>query len=243
MMTKAETRVLDKAFGKSRPILFTDDMVRAILNGRKTQTRRPMKVQPSIINDGDAAWRDSKGDLWRNARQYARDCCPFGSPGDRLWVREAFYIDHVDYADGQRLPKIAPDDATDMLYYPADARCRVSWCCQVIPECSCGEVGKPKLRPSILMPRWASRLTLEITSVRAERIKDISLEDAKSEGLPYDEECYGEHGPGYAAYARGLGEFCTYSACVAFPKYWDETYGNGAYDRNDWVWVIEFKRI
>jgi hypothetical protein len=169
---------------KSRPILFSGEMVRAILDGRKTQTRRVITVhwhkgkrclpyEPWYIDtDGVLMVQDEYGD-YHNYEQVMP--CPFGQPGDELWVRETFYIDDCRYEKGP-LPN-GIDDMRD-LYYRADGEC-----CEQIPECMCAEVGKTPWRPSIHMPRWASRITLRVTSVRVERLHDISAADCLAEGI------------------------------------------------------------
>lgn len=150
---------------KERPILFSGPMVSAILNGSKTMTRRVAKEFTE----------QHAGILKRFPNQQG---CPYGKPGDRLWVRETFYVDHGLYANRERFAEGPPDESfADYTYYRADGEC-----CQQIPECQCAEVGKPKWRPSIFMPKWASRLALEITDTKVERIQDISESDAMDEG-------------------------------------------------------------
>ncbi len=166
---------------KERPILFSGPMVRAILDDRKTQTRRVLKPQPShgvTISKFEDRWC-CNGLLTGIPKKLSKPfACPHGEVGDRLWVREAFYIDLCPYESGP-LPESAEfDDWRDAIYYRADGDC-----CDQIPECECATEGKPKWRPSIHMPRWASRITLEITGVRVERLNDISEEDAIAEGV------------------------------------------------------------
>lgn len=200
---------------KERPILFSGEMVRAILDGRKTQTRRVMKPQPDpstthfgVLNgvehwacNGDPRDIDSVG--ISDDRSWA---CPYGVPGDRLWVREAFYIDHQDAQRGP-LPKVMPPEWADMIYYRADGEC-----CDQIAECQCWDVGKPRWRPSMFMPRWASRLLLVNTEVRVERLQEIKGGDGKAEG--------------YASCA----DFIDRSAWCR--EHWDA---------NPWVWAVTFK--
>lgn len=204
---------------KERPIIFGGEMVRAIRDGRKTQTRRIVKPQP---NDNDIALYGN-GIKAHKLEHYETGCpagygfenedyqwrCPYGAPGERLWVRENFYNDF------------------DNVYYPADSRSK-RWCCDLIPECCCAEVGKPKVTPSIHMPRWASRITLEVTDVRVERLNEISEEDAKAEGVtntgPYD--CR----PGFVHR-------------VMFEDLWNRIHGVDSWDANPFVWVVAFTRI
>lgn len=157
---------------KERPILFSGPMVRAIIEGRKTQTRRIVKPQPTF----DGKWWVHKGyacndeDEFRGGLPFFSDC-PYGHVGDRLWVRETWaqvegppgviHVGHVLYrADacdnsGKRWSSVRPGD----------------------PD------GEVRWKPSIHMPRWASRLTLDVTGIRAERLQDISEEDAIAEGV------------------------------------------------------------
>lgn len=154
----------------SRPILFTGPMVRALLAGTKTQTRRIVK----------GTWHEAGGYLQSepggDEGEWCFGCsqlpasfltrCPHGLPGDTLWVRETFYNDIPDGKD------------IEHVYYRADGTC-----CEQIPECSCAEVGKVKWTPSIFMPRWASRITLQVTGVRVERLREISAGDCLAEGI------------------------------------------------------------
>ncbi len=145
-------------------ILFQAPLVRAILAGTKTETRR--------IVPNQHPGRVQRGALTPESR--------FGKVGDRLWVRETFYYDHYAFI-GKPLPAQRPDDAANHLYYRADGEC-----CQQIPECDCADGGKPHWRPSLLMPRWASRITLEITSIHAERLANCTVADAIAEGVDID---------------------------------------------------------
>ena len=138
-----------KAAVKERPILFSGAMVRAILEGRKTQTRRvvkptsgPHSIEKTICTPGSLA-------------AFIRHRCPYGQPGDRLWVREAWWK--------------RPDGS---ISYRADGNDFVAG-------------GRPRYSPSIHMPRWASRITLRLTDVRVERVQDISVSDCIAEGLGY----------------------------------------------------------
>jgi hypothetical protein len=190
---------------KDRPILFSAPMVRAILAGTKTQTRRVAKgVHIVHEHTGEAlAQLDSAG---------PRIPCPYGQPGDRLWVREAHLI--VGGADSKnpRVVYAATNDGPDAWLSPV-------W------------------RPSIHMPRWASRITLEITSVRVERLQAISEADARAEGVEYDP------GEGGTFHVSGLGHCCSDSAADSFRKLWESINGAESWGANPWVWAITFKRI
>lgn len=198
-------------------MIFNAEMVRAILDGRKTQTRRPIKWKQTRFTE--IAERDD-GSLW----PWAEDCerggdiwfaCPYGEIGDRIWVRETF-----------RVHSRATDVAT--LVYRASVR--NSWTEQThrVPIAVCDKPATPeKWTPSIHMPRWASRILLEITDVRVERLRDLSEEDAKSEGITPP--------------AGGVLPGWEYR--INFRDLWMDIYGTDSWEANPWVWVIEFKRV
>jgi hypothetical protein len=213
---------------KERPILFSAAMVNAIRAGRKTQTRRVVIPQPegatsaAMLEEcvhmhipyraGFYVWPKSVGTV----------PCPYGTPGDRLWVREAFRYwfeedglwDCIDYsAGGQPMKPEGLDFDTGMRFSERCAR-------------------DSKFRPSIHMPRWASRITLEVTRVRVERVQDIGVTDIEAEGVycgvPWD----------------GCGQWkkAMYAKWVAL---WDSINAARGFgiDKNPWVWVVEFKRV
>ncbi|EMY3089091.1 hypothetical protein AAIL13_004123 [Raoultella ornithinolytica] len=222
---------------KERGMIFNAEMVRAILDGRKTQTRRIMKVQPEHselglrrvveskngIDDGKYFWSQSDATgLKSRSKPFA---CPFGTVGDRIWVREAF-----------RVHSRATDVAT--LVYKASER--NSWTEQThrVPVAVCNKPATPeKWTPSLHMPRWASRILLEITDVRVERLNAISEEDARAEGI-IDGGCLncGEPEPCGCANPEP-------DATDAFAYLWQSIYGQENWNANPWVWVIEFKRL
>ncbi len=223
---------------KERPIIFNTEMVKALLNG-KTQTRRPMKyIPPQVVRidvvDGVAKlFSDTfpKSDKPMSL-EYK---CPFGKVGDRLWVRETLFNDGDNswiYCDGDYVKDV-------------DSEWRKR-------NCHKGII------PSIHMPRWASRITLEITDVRVERVQKISENDALVEGIE-KETAHGEtlgwknylwHGH-FGQYGTGNKksddwdfQYSAYDkARESFSSLWEKIYGKGAWERNDWVWVIEFKDL
>ncbi|MDH0423721.1 hypothetical protein ACMFLR_27605 [Delftia tsuruhatensis] len=201
---------------QERPILFSAPMVLALLAGTKTQTRRVAK---------EFAGRD---DLEKILRRFPnQNGCPYGQPGDRLWVREAFRfpasLDHLS-------PSVCGDKALDAGYrtpwaptqFEADGSRTGEWRGFDTPP----EKTKPgKLRPGIHMPRWASRIALDIKAVRVERLQDISEADALAEGVPHSLNLPG-------------GRF----ARENFEHLWWTINGDGSWDSNPWVWVVEFER-
>lgn len=218
---------------KERPVIFNGEMVRAIIDGRKTQTRRALnwKRQPYT----EMAERDD-GSLWPWAEDGVRGGdiwfhCPFGEVGDRLWVRETF----MDLT-GTGIE--ATTGKFEGFAYRADT-----------PAGSYGdEVRKEyglKWTPSLHMPRKACRIMLEITAVRVERLNDISEEDAKAEGVRAIENNFG-NGPAYCDYfLPNLDDTAEWynRASYSFKSLWKSIYGAENWRANPWVWVIEFRRV
>lgn len=220
---------------KERPILFTGPMVRAILEGRKTVTRRVMKYQPHedasvTVGNYNITVVDRHGEQQPGPEAFGawwsdgeRGCIsPHGQPGDRLWVREAWAAD-------AQVDAIAPRDLSqgEPIWYPADFSVR---------QTGCSMISKGRGRPSIHMPRWASRILLEITSVRVERLQDISEEQALAEGVR-GEPC--DHARQACADIGCWGD----TAKGAFGFLWESLNGEGSWVANPWVWVVEFKRV
>ena len=153
-----------------RPILFSPLMVRAILDGRRKQTRR-------VVNGGDPGWPHAPTQVIGDTTCWGLDGfdvrrCPYGAPGDRLWVRESWRV----YGDHGR------DKASTSTCTGPDS-------CEYKADFSGEELEMREWRPSIYMPRWASRITLKVTGVRVERVQQISEEDAIAEGCPYRSGC------------------------------------------------------
>lgn len=199
---------------KTTSMIFNTEMVRALLAGSKTQTRRIVKPQPNLVdqwfgwivestqkkNEGCAGWITEQGD-----KLYAKPPC---NSGDLIYVRETFGFSDPDYYDYET--------PMDVVYLAALNRPVTR-----MPE---------KWKPSIHMPRWASRLTLKINSVRVERIQDISKEDAIAEGFDYSKSESAAK-QGFAIGAR-----------TNFHHAWKSIYGD-SWNKNEWVWVIDFEVI
>ncbi|HBO4030495.1 TPA: hypothetical protein L6A17_32785 [Pseudomonas aeruginosa] len=203
---------------RERPILFNDQMVRAILEGRKTVTRRVVKdtgfyAIDAAIHGNDVALRE---------REALSTRCPFGQPGDRLWVREAWQgplISDEEQAANQSWWK-------DMTKFQDQAHCAYRASGDNNEYVDPDGYFHCKWKPSIHMPRWASRILLEITAVRVERLHDITPNQCIAEGAWREKDK--ELGRGQEAIA-------------AFADLWRST--GGDWDSNPWVWVIEFKRV
>jgi hypothetical protein len=200
-------------------MLFSAPMVRALLDGSKTQTRRVLKqaIGPSLSVDMDSesgvaelSWLSGDGpghDVYETIKKVS---CPHGQPGDQLWVKETHWRDEEH---GSILYAADPDDFSivNQNKHETGSR-RYNW------------------KPSIFMPRWASRLTLEITDIRVERLQDISEADAIAEGVQCSalekiQACNGEW------------------AKRAYRLLWEHINGAGSWSDNPWVWVYTVKKV
>ncbi|HBP0492474.1 TPA: hypothetical protein ACQRM7_000708 [Pseudomonas aeruginosa] len=202
---------------KERPILFSGPMVRAILEGRKTVTRRVVKPQPDFLGsmvDPNTPFKTLDAGL------HARITCPYGEPGDRLWVRETWGLQVRSYGGGAGEFIVYRATNPDAIY------CRSSE----------GREYPVKWKPSIHMHRHSSRILLEITAVRVERLQDISEEQALAEGVR-GEPC--DHARQACADIGCWGD----TAKGAFGFLWESLNGEGSWAANPWVWVVEFKRV
>ncbi|MCU7247962.1 hypothetical protein [Pseudomonas koreensis] len=219
---------------KERPILFSAPMVRAILEGRKTVTRRPVKggqipvEDTSLSVDDHLRWsaigqRDPRygfdvygvtaDECASELAKFGR--CPYGQPGDRLWVREAWAAD-------EQMDSIAPRYLSqgEPILYPTDGAVR---------QTGCSMITRGRGRLSIHMPRRANRILLEITDVRVERLQDISAEQAKAEGVNGLPRC------------RSIYPDDDY--LYPFKDLWLSINGPESWESNPWLWVVEFKRV
>lgn len=225
---------------KERGILFSAPMVRALLDGSKTQTRRALQAQPFAGDhyQGDVCFDGFRmrqsGDEAPPAKFSAEAVgggaylnqeirCPYGQPGDRLWVRETW----------------AQPAALDPgpTFYRAD-----------YPACAAGYTNLPTVdeitwKPSIHMFRKDSRILLEIISVRVERLNDCSEVDAIAEGIEL-ERCCGRSSDACGTHLGGCcGQPETVNPVTAYRELWEEINGAGSWEANPWVWVVEFKRV
>ncbi|EDR7342204.1 hypothetical protein QE95_003940 [Salmonella enterica subsp. salamae] len=218
---------------KERGMIFNAEMVRAILDGRKTQTRRPVKgVRPDNCLPIHPATATRSGVHTHVMDAPKHGLCPFGVVGDRLWVRETWAT--LGNEDGH------PVDANGNLCSREDAQ-RIYRASAIQNPGNYGLWTSPdgfdfegSWTPSIHMPRWASRITLEITDVRVERVQDISQIDAIAEGGPPDH-------PSFSKISREMG-FSDWPRSW-FAQTWWGIYGREAWNTNPWVWVIKFKRV
>ena len=225
---------------REHPLSLNSAMVQAVLDGRKTQTRLIVKMTdfgkpaPGPCNHTQRVFES-------DGKFYQQDCfippcalpilgprheisCPYGIPGDRLWVRETWCELRVGHFNELGFPR-------DLLVTRYDDPRRNG----AAYRANCSAEGEEirasygyRWKPSIHMPRWASRITLEVTGVRVERLRDIRAADAEAEGY-YTKFCS----------SGGIGG----SAVDKFSQLWRDTYGRGSWLDNPWVWVIEFKRI
>jgi hypothetical protein len=233
-----------------RPALFKGRLIRGILDGSKTQTRRPLKVQPP---SGVIGFNECAGDLgtWYcesscvSVLSYRAQKCPFGRSGDRLWVRESFHYGwydeeyHYNGLSGESITESrwarCDDPDEDDVWYAAD-----------------GDPGDPgnhdrwdhRQTPSIHMPRWASRIDLEVLGVRVEQLQDLSVADALAEGVKV-ERC--DHAGGKDMYGcvDCLNTGMLESPVEALAHTWDEIYAKQGlgWSDNPWVWVTDFRRV
>ena len=240
---------IEEILAKERPILFSTPMVKAILDGSKTQTRRTKGLEALNTNPNDAQFQqiiEYKGNAIAQFRISSINSpydvkCPYGQVGDRLWVRETWRIIgwwegnpyRLEYRDGEIM-----DEPHDSIDYDEDKYSDYAYQCDndcikagvQSREDGCFEFSEGKdiptrWRPSIHMPRWASRIDIEITEIRVERLQEISEADARAEAPPeYD------------------GWFETWKDC--FKVLWDSINGKKyPWDNNPWVWVIGFKVV
>jgi hypothetical protein len=197
---------------KERGIIFSAPMVRALLEGRKGQTRRicKAKLYEPLMERGFAPGIG----IWRGADN-SEVRCPYGTPENKLWVRETWRPLWASLGEGTEV-EYRSDSAT-----------------VVHPVCAKPLITDDRWRPSIFMPRWASRLTLEITEVRVERLADISEEDARAEGVER------VHGDLFGV--EGVIPFEHHYPQDAYASLWESIHGPGSWGASPWVWAISFR--
>lgn len=226
-----------------RPMLFSAPMVKAILAGRKTQTRRAVK--PALVAPQEVRWSDHNPGWWivhNDAdNKWSRLRSPYGQPGDRLWARETWQYagwtedgyPFVGYrADGSNvcidrdIPEEWAERLTDIWAgLSSDENVRID-----------GRAADRKWRPAIHMPRWACRVVLEVVGVRVERLQDISDRGASNDCT---EEGVFHAGRDLPSDWQERG-FRSIEKC-AYRDLWESINGAGSWDANPWVWVVEFK--
>jgi hypothetical protein len=216
---------------RSRPILFSSPIVKAILNGRKGMTRRVVKPQPEATPygfrfPGQGIKIQGERDSWilldnEKHQRWIERCCPYGRPGDALYVRETWQsVPPGPHRDWPGIGSLRPRKASEF-----------NRACVVIYKADGEMPGEEVWRPSIHMPRWASRLALEITAVRVERLNAISEADARAEGVEWNE------GPFRSGHTNHVS---------AFRSLWNTINGRSqgrTWQDNPWVWAISFQRI
>lgn len=220
---------------KTRPIIFNSEMVRAILEGRKTQTRRVIKPQPIDIlpmpnprKPSGRGWvtLDKKGENFDNHGSIIK--CPYGFPGDRLWVREKFIITrYKNIADTESL-------VADVMFKAGHSEMSFEVSKDNFHSTKAGK--GTHASPPIHMPRWASRITLEITDVRVERLHEITVGDLIAEGIIKLENAHIETYPLDLIVNRS-------EHYTIWSKVWDSIYAKRGYPFSDnpWVWVVELE--
>lgn len=224
---------------KERPILFSGPMVRALLAGTKTQTRRVVKPDTKApVVDPYCRWDD---ETWGSVATDGTSSivhCPYGQPGDRLWVRETWRTEELDEGDEAS----GADIGTDGVRFAADETFRVientreasdRWC---VAHNADSRKLVSKWRPSIYMPRWACRLELELTQVRVERLQDISEKDAIAEGIASTEAL--------EALRANSALLVEETYRMGFRSLWDSLNAKRGFgwDANPWVWALTVKR-
>lgn len=238
---------------KERPILFSGPMVRAILGGQKPVTRRAIKHQPDApVTDAiprreyphgpatiDWYWRPRLGHL-NKAPSHGWDFkCPYGQPGDRLWVRETWGVISHSWDEHGDMVSWEPDRPATPIrempfgngYYSGHAIYAADGPMEWAGDEDGGGEPRSAWKPSIHMPRAACRILLEIVAVRVERLQDISEEQAIAEGVSAES---------VEAYRRaGVDR----PAGFAFRDLWQSVYGKESWVSNPWVWVVEFKQV
>jgi hypothetical protein len=234
---------------KEGPILFSAPMVRAILDGSKTQTRRIMREQvcePGIVQVAGPGYCEI---INEHGVQIPGFQCPYGQPGDRLWVRETCRAHELTdqealddtYGVIDRLGMEEPPYGLDGVIYEADGKfLEIENSREASEQWGALNAYRGKRGATVVsihMPRWASRITLEITSVRVERLQDISEADARAEGIA-DGGCLNCGNPEPCYCDRPAPD-----ARDSFVRLWQSINGEDSWATNPWVWVVEFKMV
>ena len=215
------------------PILFSREMVRALLDGRKTQTRRIVKPQPTAVHGRAGHYSGSYQADGDNRKEIV---CPYGQPGDRLWVKETFrtWLDEESLFTG-RLSEITDEPRRRAVFASTEYRA------------SSLDSESGGWRPSIFMPEWLSRITLELTRVRLERLQSISEADAIAEGIEVIDADAGIYRDYNEPLAQSTADDPRQGMCFcpvrSYETLWNSINGPGSWDANPFVWVLEFNRV
>lgn len=236
---------MNKEF-KERPILFKAEMVNAILDGSKTQTRRIVKPQPDLVANGIVA-RFTPDDQ-KLGRLGEIVNCPFGKVGDQLWVRETFCSSDRNVA-GYKADALCGafgyDGDGNKIFvkhgYILDHSCKQTYQNNFEEGWNTFGLGHfgGKWKPSIFMPKWLSRIQLEITNIRIERLNDISEEDAIAEGIERGNKWLN----GSRNYYNDNDHHGWQRPVDSYRSLWESINGKGSWAANPWVWIVEFKKI
>lgn len=207
-----------------RPILFSAPMIQAILAGKKSQTRRIMKSQPYTLRTEGFGYPTKHGGFVSLQSEHCLNECPYGNPGDRLWVRETWtgtWHPAVGASGEQMHLVYAADGSEHLVNAPED---------YVLPKAA----AKPSnFVTPLFMPRWASRITLEITEVRVQRLQEISEDDCKAEGVKLlKTNCDGECGSTPCGITR-----------QPFIQLWESINGADSWTENPFVWAVSFQQV
>ncbi len=214
---------------RERPILFSKQMILALLSGAKTQTRRAIKCPQWFEGHLLHAKNEHGGyDVMSDHEGGEQMFCPYGKPGYQLWVKETHCLVADPGAEPSEYRGTHRGECVVVDYYASGPHTRIM---DRIPK---GSANARRWRPSIFMPKWASRITLEIESVRVERLQEISDMDALAEGVTIRTDAHIA-----SEYVHGA----VSPAQFEYFALWEAINGRGSWDKNPWVWVLTFRKL
>lgn len=230
---------------KERPLAFTQESVAAILAGSKTQTRRLARPPARANFLPDDVWKndpDEPGSAYLDdSSGRLRITCPYGVPGDRLWVRETYRaVEDPGAPDEEVRRRLWDEEERETTHISVDYKLDN-------PHRIMDKLGRPEWKSGRYMPRWASRIDLEVTGVRVERVQEITEADATAEGVRHyfgllDGRAFDNHMKLAARFAKLHDpQATTVTAVDYYAAVWERLHGAGAWKRNDWIWVVDFK--